>query len=118
MNTSLMKEAYSMLYEIENQLRLIIKTNMEKEYGYYWVEKLYEKRNEETSYYHELIAFFGKYPRALPHINSQQLKLLHQLTPTRNRIAHSHLISRTEYELLGKCHKFVIQLSIINEKKY
>lgn len=57
MNISLMKEAYSMLYEIENQLRLIIKANMEEEYGYQWVEKLYEKRNEQTSYYHELVSF-------------------------------------------------------------
>ncbi|WHX25648.1 hypothetical protein QNH47_16165 [Virgibacillus halodenitrificans] len=116
MNISLMKEAYSMLYEIENQLRLIIKANMEEEYGYQWVEKLYEKRNEQTSYYHELVSFFGKYPGVLPHINPQQLKLLHQLTPTRNKIAHSHLISQTEYELLEKCHRFVIQLPIISEK--
>ncbi|WP_121615356.1 hypothetical protein [Virgibacillus halodenitrificans] len=115
MNISLMKEAYSMLYEIENQLRIIIKTNMEKEYGYHWVKKLYEKRNEQTSYYHELVAFFGKYPHILTHIDPHQLKLLYQLTSTRNKIAHSHLISQTEYELLEKCHRFVIQLPIITQ---
>lgn len=112
-----MKEAYSMLYEIENHLRLIVKTNMQKKYGYHWVSILYEKRDEQTSYYHELVAYFGKYPHILTHFNTKQLKLLQQLTPIRNKIAHSHLITQTEYELLKQCHKLVIKLPIINYKK-
>lgn len=117
MKTSLMKEAYAMLYEIENHLRLIIKTNMHKEYGCHWVAILYEKRDEKTSYYHELVAFFGKYPKVLTHFNSKQLKLLKQLTPIRNKIAHSHLIAQTEYELLEQCYQFVIQQPVINLKR-
>lgn len=117
MNTPLMKEAYSMLYEIENQLRLIVKTNMQKQYGYHWVSILYEKRDEQTSYYHELVAFFGKYSHVLTHFNKKQLKLLQQLTPIRNKIAHSHLITPAEYELLNQCHKFVIKQPIIKRQK-
>lgn len=117
MNTSLMKEAYSMLYEIENHLRLIVKTNMQKKYGYHWVSILYEKRDEQTSYYHELVAFFGKYPHALTHFNQKQLKLLQQLTPIRNKIAHSHLITQTEYELLEQCYQFVIKQPVIKPKR-
>lgn len=117
MNTPLMKEAYSMLYEIENHLRLIVKTNMQKKYGYHWVSILYEKRDEQTSYYHEIVAFFGKYPHILTHFNSKQLQLLKQLTPIRNKIAHSHLITQTEYELLEECYKFVIKQPIIKRQK-
>lgn len=117
MNTPLMKEAYSMLYEIENHLRLIVKTNMQKKYGYNWVSILYEKLDEQTSYYHEIIAFFGKYPTVLPHFSSKQLKLLKQLTPIRNKIAHSHLITQIEYELLEECYKFVIKQPIIKHQK-
>jgi hypothetical protein len=117
MKTSLMKEAYAMLYEIENHLRLIIKTNMHQKFGCHWVSILYEKRDEHTSYYHELVAFFGKYPQVLTHFNSNQLNLLKQLTPIRNKIAHSHLITKTEYELLEQCHQFVIKQPIIKKEK-
>lgn len=113
MNTPLMKEAYSLLYEIENHLRLIVKTNMQKKYGYHWVSILYEKRDEQTSYFHELVAFFGKYPQVLPHFSTEQLKLLQRLTPIRNKIAHSHLITQTEYELLKQGHQLVIKQPII-----
>lgn len=117
MNTILMKEAYAMLYEIENHLRVIVSANMKKTYGHHWVNILYEKRDEQTSYYHELVAFFGKYPDVLTHFKTEQLQLLQQLTPTRNKIAHSHLITQTEYELLRQCHKFVIRQPIIKRKK-
>ncbi|WP_060679459.1 hypothetical protein [Virgibacillus halodenitrificans] len=117
MNTLLMKEAYSMLYEIENHLRLIIKANMLKKFGHQWVSILYEKRDEQTSYYHELIAFFGKYPNVLPHINAAQLKMLNQLIPIRNKIAHSHLITQSEYELLEQCYQLVIEEPIIKAER-
>ncbi|KHF41467.1 hypothetical protein [Halalkalibacter okhensis] len=117
MNTPIMKEAYSMLYEMENHLRLIVKTNMEKKYGYRWVSILYERRDEQTSYFHELVAFFGKYPHILTHFKPEQLTLLRQLTPIRNKIAHSHLITETEYELLEKCYKIVIKQPITKRRK-
>lgn len=116
MNTPLMKEAYSMLYEIENHLRLIIKTNMQKNYGQHWVAILYEKRDEQTSYFHELVAFFGKYPQDLTHFKKEQLILLQQLTPVRNKIAHSHLITQSEYKLLEQCYKVVIKQPVIKRK--
>ncbi|THE14017.1 hypothetical protein E1I69_05825 [Bacillus timonensis] len=117
MNTTLMKEAYSMLYQMENHLRLIIKTNMQNNYGHHWVSILYEKRDEQTSYFHELIAFFGKYPHDLTHFKTVQLKLLQQLIPVRNKIAHSHLITQTEYQLLEQCYQFVIKQPVIKPKK-
>lgn len=117
MKTSQMKEAYAMLYEIENHFRLIIKTNMQEKYGCHWVSILYEKRDEQTSYYHELVAFFGKYPHVLAHFNSDQLMLLKQLTPIRNKIAHSHLITQTEYKLLEQCREFVVKQPIIKKEK-
>lgn len=117
MNTNLMTEAYSMLYQIENRLRLIVKTNMQKKYGYHWVSILYEKRDEQISYFHELVAFFGKYPNVLTHFKTDQFKLLQRLTPIRNKIAHTHLITQTEYELLEKCYKFVIKQPITKRRK-
>ncbi|WP_349409342.1 hypothetical protein [Pseudalkalibacillus sp. SCS-8] len=118
MNTPVMKEAYSMLYEIENHLRIIVKTNMQKQYGYHWVSILCEKRDEHNSYFHELVAFFGRYPQVLSHFKTEQLILLQQLTPIRNKIAHTHLISQTDYELLKKCYKFVIKQPIVKRKKF
>lgn len=117
MSTSLMKEAYSMLYEMENHLRLIVKTNMEKKCGYRWVSILHENRNEKTSYFHDLVAFFGRYPQILTHFKTEQLILLRQAVPIRNKIAHSHLITETEYMLLEKCYKFVIKQPILKRNK-
>lgn len=117
MNSTLMKEAYSMLYEIENHLRMIVKTNMQKKYGHHWVSILYEKRDEQSSYFHELVAFFGKYPQVLTHFKTEQLKLLQQLTPIRNKIAHSHLITATEYELLEQCYQLVIKQPILKRQR-
>lgn len=112
-----MLNAYRQLYEIENKLRLIIKTNMEKQYGLHWKALLHEKRCEQDSFYHELIAFFGKYPQVLPHFNDLQRKKLQSLTPIRNKIAHSHLIDSDEYNLLQECHQLVLKQPIIKRKK-
>ncbi len=112
-----MKEAYSMLYEMENHLRLIVKTNMEKKCGDRWVSILYENRDEKTSCFHELVAFFGKYPHILTHFKKEQLNSLRQVSPIRNKIAHSHLINETEFKLLEKCYKFVIKQPIIKRNK-
>lgn len=113
-----MLNAYRQLYEIENKLRLIIKTNMEKQYGLHWHALLHEKRSEKDSFYHELVAFFGKYPQALPHFNDLQRKKLHSLTPIRNKIAHSRLIDSDEYNFLQECHQLVLKQPIIKRKKF
>ncbi|WP_209121302.1 hypothetical protein [Alkalihalobacillus sp. BA299] len=108
----LMIEAYRQLYEIENKLRLIIKTNMVQKYGDHWVTILHENKNEEVSHYHELIAFFGKYPQVLPHFSPHQRKKLMNLTPIRNKIAHSQLINETENKMLEECYRLVMKQPI------
>ena len=90
---------------------------MQKKYGYHWVSILYEKRDEQNSYFHELVAFFGKYPHILPHYKETELCLLRQLTPIRNKIAHSHLITQKEFDLMKHCYHFVIKQPILKRKK-
>jgi len=108
----LMCEAYKCLYQIEIKLRSIIKFNMTHMYGIHWKVKFKEKRSEDDAFYHELISYFGKYPQALPHFKTPELKKLQQLTPIRNKIAHSHLLTKEEFEFLQECYSLVIEKSI------
>lgn len=107
-----MIDAYRKLYEVENKLRLIVKTNMEKEYGHFWFHIVGEKRDEKESYYHELVTLFGKYPKILPHFTEQQRKLLYSLNSVRNKIAHSHQINAEECLLLNRCYSLVTKQPI------
>lgn len=115
-NSDFMSHAYKYLYEIENRLRLMIKTNMKEYYGHNWIIRLNEKRSEQNSNIYELVAFFGKYQNVLTHFSEPQRNQLQLLTSVRNKIAHSHCINQKDFELLKECHCIVMKQPITKRK--
>jgi len=112
-----MTTSYQMLFEIENKLRLIIKTNMTKKYGYHWSVRPYAKQSELQASYAELVAMFTRHSFILPHFNNLQRKQLGNLYAIRNDIAHSRIITKDEYEFLKRCHRLVMRQPITKRKK-
>jgi uncharacterized protein YfkK (UPF0435 family) len=108
-----MKDSYGMLFEIETKLRRMVITNLLKCYGQTWLMQRYET----TLYLHDLISYFGKFPKELPHFNRVELQSLYKLNRIRNKIAHSHLIDDEEYEYLMKCYRLIMRQPITKRRK-
>lgn len=106
--TKVMKEAYGLLYEIENSLRRTITLSMKSEYGIDWLiqaplsmqYKTYSK-NFSSFYYHELISLLPAYPCIFQHFSTEIINKLQQTIPIRNKIAHTHFLTQTEFETLS-----------------
>lgn len=107
-----MMVAYKQLFQIENRLRNIVKTNLKKDYGPNWTIRLNENHSVHNAHYPDLVAFFGKYPQSLPHFTDSQRKQLRLLIPIRNKIAHSHWLNENEYELMLECNDLVMSQPI------
>ncbi|MCT8138664.1 hypothetical protein H1D32_13470 [Anaerobacillus sp. CMMVII] len=108
-----MKEAYGMFFVIESKLRQIILTNLINNYGYTHLVKRYLAENQ---LYRNLIEYFQALPHVLPHFDAKQLSLLSKLTPIRNKIAHSHMLTDNEFNHLTKCYRLVKRQPITKRK--
>lgn len=110
-----MKDAYGMLYQIENMLRLKIALIMKKEYGANWIrraplENKYEpyKKNDLNDFHlYELIKIMDSYDCIKNQIDIPS-KQISRIPYIRNKIAHSKLISYTEYDLLKSVYSQLI----------
>lgn len=109
-----MKEAYAMFFVIESKLRKIILTNLINTYGYSHLVKRYLAENQ---LYRNLVEYFKTLPQVLPHFDNKQLSSLSKLTPIRNKIAHSHMLSDKEFKHLEKCYAIVKRAPITKKKK-
>ncbi|RKQ32306.1 hypothetical protein [Oceanobacillus halophilus] len=107
MHVEFMKEAYGLLYEIENLLREEIETIMIRKYGIGWMIKAptlnkYKplvKRDIHEFYLHELISLASSYD-CINSSSASTLKKLRNITSIRNKIAHSKPIQQEEFYLL------------------
>lgn len=112
-----MKNAYSLMYIIENSLRSFIKRKMEKMYGLNWyrIAPKIEKVRSYTKdfnrlYLHELIPFLRIYPCFLD-IDFEQLATeLRVLIPIRNLIAHHQCLSEEELIILQSHYEYIIEV--------
>ncbi|WP_232217796.1 Swt1 family HEPN domain-containing protein [Virgibacillus sp. SK37] len=111
----LMKNAYGLLYEIENSLRSYIHRKMEDYYGIHWYEvaprKEYNRppsRTFDSLNFSDYSSYFAIYPKAFKKIPRKFLTLLHQLYPIRNKIAHNHLLTHKEFGLLEENVAFLV----------
>lgn len=103
----LMQTAYGLLYELENSMRTFIRANMEDYYGIHWfhcapriVLKRPPSKSFESLLFSDYETYFRNYPKAFTNLPPKLFTLLHQLYPIRNKIAHNHLLSLSEFELL------------------
>jgi hypothetical protein len=110
----LMKEAYGMFFIIESKLRKIILTNIINTYVYSYLVKRYES---DSIYYRNLIEYFRSLPEILPHFDNTELNKLAKLNLIRNKIAHSHLLTDSEFKQLEKCYQLVKRQPITKRKK-
>lgn len=111
----LMKTAYGLLYEVENTLRSYISRNMEDYYGIHWSEVAPRKefnrppsRSFDTLNISDYSSYFSLYPKAFKKIPRKFFSLLHQIYPLRNKIAHNHLLTQEEFELLEENVEFLV----------
>lgn len=111
--TEMMKDAYGMLYEIETKLHRMVITNLIKNYGQTWLIQRYDNK----IYLHDLISYFGKYPKVLTHFDRPQLYKLFKLPAIRNKVAHAVLIDENEYKHLTKCYRLVKRQPITKRRK-
>lgn len=114
----LMTAAYSMLYEIETTLAKIIESNMKIHYGLGWQQRLRLRRNFNTLYFHELIAFFGKYPSTLPHFTEHQRNQLYDIVPIRNKVCHMKNLNIKEYKALKDVHRLIRRIEVVGQLVY
>ncbi|UCZ53740.1 hypothetical protein LGQ02_02835 [Bacillus shivajii] len=104
-----MTSAYELLYEIETSLKDHVSQTLSKTYGNHWPIVLKDKKRFEKVYFHDLIVYYGKYPPLDKFFSLSQRKKLYRLTNVRNKIAHMHHLSSSDYELLTECHQLVFQ---------
>lgn len=102
-----MKEAYGMLYEIENLLRCEIESTMVRNYGLAWMIKApaenkykpLKKVNSMNFTYMNFLSLANSYECTRTTLDKPLVKL--RLLPSiRNKKAHNHLINKDEFELL------------------
>jgi hypothetical protein len=103
----LMKEAYGILYEIENHLRVFAMGKLEKEYGVNWDVIIGKKFNTVVTktefmelHFHQLVSYYRVLPLLTSTIPSDISLQLYRLNTVRNKIAHNKLISIIELEAL------------------
>jgi len=116
MNKLYMKEAYGLLYEIENTLRIIIEDTMRSEYGMDWLIKAPSamkyppyRKHFSSFYYHELISFLKGYPCLVQVIPATTIIQLQNTIAIRNKIAHCKLLSSQEFDILKESFNMVIK---------
>lgn len=112
----LMKEAYTMMYIIENSLRTLIVDKMEIIYGINWYRDAPRKehlkpynKNFDRLHFHELIPFLFVYPCFKQYIPDKFIQYLHRLIPLRNKIAHNIFLSNSDYERLSKYFRYIVE---------
>ncbi|CDO04302.1 hypothetical protein BN988_02856 [Oceanobacillus picturae] len=115
-DVKLMQTAYGLLYELENSMRIYIKEKMEECYGIHWhhyaprkVLKRPPSKAFESLLFSEYESYFRNYPNAFKNIPSELYTKLYQLYPIRNKVAHNHTLSLSEYEMLEQYAAFLIK---------
>lgn len=123
-DVKLMQNAYGLLYELENTMRIYIRGKMEECYGIHWFEYAPRKvlkrppsKDFENLLFSDYESYFKNYPVAFKNITPTFYTRLHQLYPIRNKIAHNHLLSPSEYELLERYSIFLLNSMGIRQHK-
>ncbi|MFB9974354.1 hypothetical protein FPQ10_10295 [Allobacillus sp. SKP2-8] len=113
-DTEFMKQAYGMLYDLENQLRKVISITMTEEYGSGWLiqaplTNLYKpyRKNFSRFYLHELVSMLSSYECFSEIFKVKEIAQLKSILPIRNKIAHCKLITKEELRLLSYVLGFV-----------
>jgi hypothetical protein len=106
-----MKEAYGMLYAIENGLRRYIRDEMMSRYGPNW-ERIdlnipFRRRPLSHSYFYDLENYLRFYDFKIPHGFILNLKRLY---PIRNKIAHCHVLTEEEYQTLKEAYEMIMNV--------
>ena|GEM_PF-3115198 len=104
-----MKEAYGMLYAIENGLRRYIHDEMMSRYGTKWesidLNIPFRRRPLSHSYFYDLENYLRFYNFKIPHGFILNLKRLY---PIRNKIAHCHELTEDEYQMLEAAYELIM----------
>lgn len=115
-----MRNAYSMLYIIENSLRSYIIQNMRKDYGLDWYRVAPRKQKLRSYnksfnklYFHELIPFIIVYPCLSNNLPNNLANDLRNLISIRNKIAHHKYLTNDEFNKLVACYNKLIVYLII-----
>jgi hypothetical protein len=110
-----MKEAYIILYEIENMLRNYIKLHMEKSYGPQWfyfaprkILKHPPSKSFDKLYFHEYERMYLRtYHEPFNNLSVKFYESLHELYPIRNKVAHNHNLNDEEVRFLNKVSQII-----------
>jgi len=118
MEVKMMMNAYGMLYQIENDLRSFIKSNMKRNYGVGWYICAPKKmkyppyrKNFHSLNLHELISMVSSYECLRSAFEKSKIPQLQAIIPIRNKIAHSHKITPSENEHLYFIYNVVLQVT-------
>lgn len=122
MPVEFMKDAYGMLYQIENMLRLKIDFIMEERYGRDWIRRAplenkyepYKKDDLNDFHLYELIKIINSYECIKDQIDIP-LRQTSRIPYIRNKIAHSKLISDGEYDLLKSVYSKLLEIDFFVE---
>ncbi|MEC5425298.1 hypothetical protein QGM71_17590 [Virgibacillus sp. C22-A2] len=114
MELEFMKNAYGLLYEVENKLHYTIESVMRNEYGIAWfingpkaMKYLPYRKGLKFFNYYELLALMRGYPCFTNYFSKIIFISLHETIPIRNKIAHCHVISQDEYDLLQSVNDYL-----------
>lgn len=120
----LMKKAYGLLYKLENSMRTYIKEKMEEYYGLHWLHYAPRKvlkrpptKSFESLLFSDYKTYFRNYPKAFKSIPPKFYTRLHQLYPIRNKIAHNHLLTFSEYEMWAIFYIHDQKISLLRQGK-
>jgi hypothetical protein len=108
-----MKEAYGMLFTIENGLRQYINDKMTSYYGVNWQNKApknmpFRRRPLEQSNFYHLENYISAYPCFNYH--DDLIFALRKLYPIRNAIAHCRDLTEEEYLILSDVYGLIMEV--------
>lgn len=114
-DVQIMKTSYGLLYEVENSIRTYIKEKMKDYYGIHWfhvaprkVLKSPPRKAFETLGFPDYETYFQNYPKAFNNLPPDFLRQLRQIYPLRNKIAHNHLLSQSEFQIFEQSVNFIL----------
>ena len=100
-----MMTSYGYLYEIENILRDIIISELSEKYGGTWEYTITKKtmkrlpnKDFENLFFHELITYVKVINEKILILPPNLILQLSRIVETRNKIAHNHCITLTEFQ--------------------
>ncbi|WP_078596064.1 hypothetical protein [Evansella clarkii] len=102
-----MGEAYRMLFEIETNLRELVRKTHQKQYGHTWGKNDDIQIDLNNATFFQITTYLTRNPAMSFKFTSKEISDLISLKSVRNKVCHMRPISDKEFQQLEQCYRMV-----------